>query len=502
MVGRRVGVAFGVIMLVLLAGGATALSSDGASPAPTQAPVYDPAQAPVIFLPGLVASELSCNPGTPGGINLWPGEATRLEEWPIATLFPALGQVNVNSRGGIITRDVSSAQCGSQEFRGGTVAASPVEAVSAQWCSPEAVGPINPLPHPCTVPKASVVYGTFGLALQDQIALDAGGQLFASYPWDWRRSPADQVSELDRLVTLLTVKTGVKATIVAHSFGNLLMREWLRFVESRGQRPGDRVGRFLSVAGPWLGVATAWEHLAYGSIQPNLAGDVLSDTIGRATVRSVMSSNPGLYWLLPSKAFDDYLAAQPDTAGESWLAVGRHRGRGVWVPFAAVPRVVANTLDTCPESRTFPCQARALYQAGIGNASPVTFDGGGIQDFVGVVGAGVSTAVQFCDRCLAWPDGGTDGSSELDGGAVPHLTRNGSGDGNVPVFSATFGQNGQPTFGPIQQVYFTCGVDHLSLMQVPDVLAQTIPYLTGDAALSYGTVFTSEPCAFTSTRTD
>lgn len=470
------------------------------APAAQAAPVYDPQRAPIVFLPGLVASELSCGPGATA-TNLWPGQARSFLTWPIRRLFPALGRVNlVRKNGSIVGRDVSSSQCGSRRWAGGTVARHRVVPVSAQWCSPEARGPIDSAPHPCTVKDSAVAYADFGLALENQIATDARGQIFTSYAWDWRRPPRDQVDGLDRLVTQLTKRTGVKATIVAHSFGNLLMREWIRSVQRRHRVPGARVGRFLSVAGPWWGVATAWEHLAYGSLQPTLQGQILNTRVGRATLREVFSSSSGLYTLLPTRQFDGYLASQPQSEGESWLAQRPRRGvRSRWIPYRSVPGAIGSTLTTCPESSAFPCQARAMYDAAVRASPTPNFTAGGIKDFVGVVGSGVATAYQFCDRCLKWPDGGADTMAEANGGPVPHRTRKGSGDGNVPVFSATFGQNAQPTRGPLTSYFFACGVTHMGLMQNASVLARMVPYLTGDAALDFDDVLASTPCEVSGT---
>jgi len=149
--------------------------------------------------------------------------------------------------------------------------------------------------------------------------------------------------------------------------------------------------------------------------------------------------------------------------------------------------VVEEQFTLCPQSETFPCRARDLYELGAAGAPANGFDTGGIRDFAGVVGAGIETAGQICSRCSVWPDGG---AGDDPTGQVRYV----NGDGNVPVFSAIQGTRPRRPPGDRVPFLFTCGISHAGLMSNPDVLVLTIPYLVGSGKLSTGDVFTATPC--------
>ena len=469
-----------------------------ASPAGTPLPVVDPARAPIVFIPGLLGSELGCGP-VGSETEVWPGRSDDPAAW-IAELwathrFADLALVNVPGPGGAIeTRTTSSSDwplgCGTTSFGAGTAAAHEPRALRPLWCLPELLA--ADLPRSC--PRGhSTSYATFGVRLQ-QAAAAGRGQEVVWFPWDWRRSPADQVDELEALLDEVTTRSGVRATVVAHSFGNLMFREWVR---SQGDRAGDRVGRFLGIAAPWWGVATGWTHPAYGQLQPGVAGEVLSLIAHPDDVKTVFQSMPGTYWLLPGPAYVDTVG--PDGA---WLArpVGGDPGASQWVEPSATGPYVGTRFASCPQPTAFPCQSEALYDLAAGGAPPVGFDTGGIPEWVGLVGAGVETAGQICDGCTTWPDGRTDGTTSGTGDDLRTI-RPTSGDENVPVFSAIQGTDPFDPPGEDVPFYFTCGVTHMGLMSVAPVLDRTIPYLVGDAPLPYDDVLTAVPCGSTPTTT-
>lgn len=102
------------------------------------------------------------------------------------------------SNGTITSRTVSSAQCGSVPYGRGTAASSEPTAVSTLWCVLEAVNAVTPYPHTCSVPSAGAGYDPFGVAMREQILKDGRGQLFVTYPYDWRLRPPRTPSGLTR----------------------------------------------------------------------------------------------------------------------------------------------------------------------------------------------------------------------------------------------------------------------------------------------------------------
>jgi hypothetical protein len=466
---RRVGV-------LLISVGAVAAGCGDSNDSPDLAD--DPARAPIVFLPGLVASELGCGASDSTTTSLWPGTAASVSAWNPP--FGDLALVNTETSGGdIASRTTSSAACGSQAFRSGIVAEREPRPLSPAWCAPEAEA-VNTDPIACAS-GAVDIYSTFALDLQQQ----ATGRDVVLFGWDWRKSPAEQAVALDKEIRRITERTGFKATVVAHSFGNILFREWMRRADRDGS-PGDRVGRFLSVAGPWWGVAEAWTHPAFGEIQPGLG--FLTDAIGTDTVQVTFQTAPGIYWLMPTVAYDEHVSGGGDA---HWLAAPDAGGTGKWIAFDDVPGVVGQQFTVCPQSDTFSCRAQELYELAAAAAPKPGFDTGGIEDFVGVVGAGIDTAAQICSGCTTWPDGGA-------GNDPTGWIRFVNGDGNVPVFSAIQGTSPRQPPGDRVTFYFTCGISHAGLMSDAQVLAQTIPYVTGAGKLSYTGAFAASPCELAS----
>lgn len=482
-----------VLLFALVVAGCSNHDSDTGNL--STAPVYEPKAAPIIFIPGLLSSEIGCGPDSETITGLWPAAGTKFSTWLllIRLRFPSLGLVNtLDEFGGIDSRTTSSDQCGSVSFQGGETAQYEPAPLRPEWCLPEDADDPDPdTPKTCTLSFAEDIYASFGVAMNAQIELDGRGQLFIPFAWDWRKSPREAALTLDNIIREATAQTGVKATVVAHSFGNFVFREWLLGVKRSGGNPGEQVGRFLSVAGPWWGVATAWKHLSFGILQPTISGEALSYIIGTDTIKPVFQSSPGLYWLLPSIDYDNYVKTNASAPGEHWLATGDDPGpSSSWVPYSGVGEVVDQLFDQCPQSDIFPCLSRRLYDQAVENMPVTGFDRGGLHDFTGLVGSGLSTALQICDGCEEWPDGGDDGAE-----GSTHLERTTTGDENVPVFSAIQGDDPVHPPGDPIDLFFTCGVSHDDLMINEDILSRIVPYLTGDADLSFDTVFRDTPCA-------
>lgn len=452
-------------------------------------------RAPIVFLPGLVASELACGPLPVDRVNLWPGTAIGdLVTWQ--SDLPGLGMVHSpTGGGGLDSRTTSSDSCGSQPFGPGTAADHEPVPERPAWCVPEARFDQDGPFASCPLADATVAYNAFGWDLQQAAAAAGRGQEVVFWPWDWRRSPADQVEAFHEEILRLQEEHGVRPTVVAHSFGNLFFREWLRYVDDLGGSGGDHVGRFLSVAGPWWGTAEAWTHPAFGQIQPGFSSMVAEALIGPEEIASAFSSFPGIYELLPTRAFGEHVRTERGGT-ERWLAAPQGTVDPRWISQSEVPDVVEEQLDTCPQSDVFDCLSRRFYEEAELVAPPVGFDTDGVA-WAAIVGTGVATPEQICSGCAVWPDGSTDGTlvtADVAGNPVlEHRIRTTSGDGNVPLFSAIQGDDWVAPPGDDVPFYFTCGITHTDLMIDGDVLAQTIPYLLGDADLTYSGALRAEP---------
>lgn len=486
----------GIGTTVLPSGSATARVDAPIAQVDAGEPRYDPSNAPIVFLPGLLGSELQCGPIDVDEVNLWPGAADDALTW--LPRFSGLGLINtMDGSGSISSRTQSSDDypfgCGQQAYGPGQVAENEPTPKQPTWCVPEKRDDEEGPFETCPIDLASAAYNTFGYQLE---AAASSGRPILMYAWDWRKDPADQVAQLANEITSLTSAKGVKVTVVAHSFGNSLFRALVERIESEGNDAGYFIGRFLGVASPWWGVSTAWEHGAFGEIQPGFASALLAERVGPQTVMDLFASSPGPYTLFPTPMFDDFVAKGSTTDGEHWLAapVG---GVSTWIAPDGVADIVAEQFDSCPDSSVFPCLSEDLYIEAADAMSSPGFDTSGIRDWVGIVGSGVDTALQICSDCTTWPDGSTDGQLITeDAGAnsvTTHRIRMTDGDGNVPVFSAIQGTDPQAPPGDSIPFYFTCGIDHMGLMTDQGVLDQTIPYVLGTGDLSYGDTFQTNP---------
>ncbi len=488
---RPVSLAVGTLLIAALL---SACSSTGSGSRQPSLP-YQPRQAPVVFIPGLVGSALACGPRDGSAASLWPPTATST-----APRFGDLALVNtVDARGHLTSRTTSSAPypsgCGSRPDGGGSVAQYEPVTSGALWCAPapQAMG-VDPVA--CSSPAADQ-YSSFGLTMESQIEVDGRKQDFTSLPWDWRQSPTAPVARLQRLLEAVTKRAGVRATVVAHSFGNLVYREWTRWARAHGG--ADRlVGRFVSIAGPWWGVSTAWTHPAFGLLQPGADAEALSQYEGLDATAAVFQSAPGTYSLLPTAGFTKEVTRE--LGGRGWLAIPDPTGSASsWVPQSKIADAASAQFRSCPQREQFPCQVRSLVHAAQASAPAPGFVTGGVE-WIGIVGSGVPTAGQICSGCTEFPGGSTDGIAgpSVPAGSAPETVwrmRPVNGDGNVAFFSAIQGTDPSTPPGDHVAFHFTCGHTHMGLVRDSDVLARVVPFLLGDSPLGSNKVFAAKPCA-------
>jgi len=440
----------------------------------------------VLFLPGFLGSELACEHD--GNRNLvWPGSVDGVK---VNSDIGALGIINTIQGGKVESQTTSSKSCGAKKFEQGSVALNDPQPVSATWCIPESSGAIGPGAHSCAVYQTPV-YSELGITMQD--TSEQLGRPFEAWAWDWRLDPRQQVPRLHETIVNMRQQTGAKVTVLAHSFGNTLFEAWIDYVEAKGEQAGDYVGRFVGAGSPWWGV-TGLRPDVQGELQPGLVASVLSHIIGNQLIASTFSSMPGPYHLLPTRWYDEYIAQQNNTKGQGWLAAESNDGKSYWVPYNGVGQTLGAALDSCPQQETFPCQAQKLYdESGVAERAE-GFNRSGIADWVQIVGSGVPTTEQFCLGCTDWPSSNQKRVVKQQE-TTDTLTTSTSGDELVPVFSAIRGSNPRDPAGDDVDFFFTCGIKHTALVTDQSILDQLAPYLWGDGVMSYGGVFSDEPCA-------
>lgn len=120
-----------------------------------------------------------------------------------------------------------------------------------------------------------------------ELGFQEGHDLFL-FPYDWRQSNFDTAAELRNFVRGKPALRG-RYRILAHSMGGLVARIFIdRYSE------GKRVDRLITLGTPHLGSHSALRPLleGFGAIQNVLAG-------GSETVRRIAFSLPSLYEMLP-----------------------------------------------------------------------------------------------------------------------------------------------------------------------------------------------------------
>lgn len=146
-----------------------------------------------------------------------------------------------------------------------------------------------------------------------------GRDLFL-FPYDWRQSNFDTAAELRNFVRNKPALRG-HYRIVAHSMGGVVARIFIdRYPE------GKRVDRLITLGTPHLGSQAALRPLleGFGSVQNTLAG-------GSEIVRRVAFSFPSLYEMLPFYA-GCCLREQPGAPQKIDLLLQETWDRFTWLP--------------------------------------------------------------------------------------------------------------------------------------------------------------------------
>ncbi|HKU75809.1 MAG TPA: alpha/beta fold hydrolase [Pyrinomonadaceae bacterium] len=254
-------------------------------PLSTPTPTPTPEAVPVIFIPGIMGSEIGYDDDSTFQ-PLWPSFFHPFDSVQDMRKTPAGDEIDgVNKRARNVIESVI-------EFRG---------------------------------LKFHDVYGSFlgrmndeGFSLGVDCANNLGKRLF-TFPYDWRDSisnsaylrdkhlvcPATARNLADRISQVMTATGASEVDIVAHSMGGLVALEYLRDSVQNG-RP-HHIRKLITVATPYLGSPAAFQALRYGRPLPGF-GRLLINTFESKRISHNLS---GTYQLLPSEKYFDSAAVGP-----------------------------------------------------------------------------------------------------------------------------------------------------------------------------------------------
>lgn len=116
------------------------------------------------------------------------------------------------------------------------------------------------------------------------------------FPYDWRKDNAETADALERFLALvhLMQPDSDQVDIIAHSMGGLVARRFIL------EHPGQ-VAKLITIGTPWLGAPKAFSALETGDFD-----DVALNVIVRKSLlKSLAEFFPGMHQLLPSQAYFD-----------------------------------------------------------------------------------------------------------------------------------------------------------------------------------------------------
>ncbi len=255
--------------------------------------------APVVFLPGVLGSEIWCAPNGPLD-RIWP-PATGALESPGTFGWPVQEQLMLLTADGTANASSECSQAGPRD----------AEYDEEHHLVPgtsgvvESVGPVD-------------AYG----AGMGELARIVGPENFYAFGWDWRKDTAASLDRLDTLVDqaieearenqeLADDDEDPKVQLVAHSYGGLLA---LDYASDPGRR--DKLERVTTVGTPYLGAPKTAFSLLTGTesaIANGWSRVTSMQTIfgGSNDVRSFAATARGLYNLWPAASYGRFL----DVAG-------------------------------------------------------------------------------------------------------------------------------------------------------------------------------------------
>lgn len=284
--------------------------------------------------------------------------------------------------------------------------------------------------------------------------LQVGARRWWAFPYDWRKSPVLAVPALDALVDDVLEETHASRVVLyGHSMGGLVLRE---YVSSAAR--ADKVVRLATAGTPYWGAPKSHFSFLEGDTDTPERGalDLLTTA---ADLQKLAQNLQGLFFLHPSARLGP------------WLSISN--GVGPYVPQAEAGEVRwVNALGG---------NASLLLRAHRWHAQRDGFPETPI-DYEVMVGAGSPTVQKIEIRRI---------SGLFDGGRIHY----GSGDGTVPLRSATQGASDGITSRAKVGIHYVCDVGHVALPGDPAVTSRLAGFLTRGARVTG----VDDNCAFAGT---
>ncbi|WP_158217598.1 lipase family alpha/beta hydrolase [Lottiidibacillus patelloidae] len=276
--------------------------------------------------------------------------------------------------------------------------------------------------------------------------IQAQGYVVVPFGYDWRLDNAVNAEKLSAMIETIRNQYGIdKVNIVAHSMGGLIAAKYL----SNGN--ADKVNKMVTIGTPYLGSPKTAYVFGTGRILGGLAGEVISENIA-----GVINNMPSAYQNLPSPQWFDllgesYLNVEWD---HNWFTENTYKNLET---YSATKNLLNEWLNgsMVNNAETFHNSLDLLNNVVaqdntyfiIGNNKPT----------IGKV------SVEMDETNVGW---------ELDNIKDIDLV---SGDGTVPLFSATIGNN-----TPADRTYYVAE-EHDGLTNNQDVIMQVLNILKGDS---------------------
>ncbi|MGB8815827.1 MAG: alpha/beta fold hydrolase [Minisyncoccia bacterium] len=123
-----------------------------------------------------------------------------------------------------------------------------------------------------------------------------GTDLFV-FPYDWRKSNADDAILLKNKIDTVLAETGMsKVDIIAHSMGGLVAQ---KYVADEG---GDKIDKLIFIGTPHLGAPKAFKALMYGD---DMGINKFNIGLNQAEIKTISQNFPSVFDLLPSRGYVD-----------------------------------------------------------------------------------------------------------------------------------------------------------------------------------------------------
>lgn len=227
----------------------------------------DPASMPLVFIPGVLGSEIWCRD---------PSRDDPEREWAV---FRADGVAMALQPDGVTDANA--------------------------FCAPRSASydPEHRLLEgqsgiaECLTAAGVCLEDVYGEAL-GRIEDVVGPRDLYAFGWDWRKDTAESLERLDLLVESILDETGApQVQLLAHSYGGLLVRD---YVEDPGRRA--KIGRVTTVGTPYLGSPKSMLPLLTSSEMPGTIGLEAAIENGPDGLQEFSRHLRGLYNLWPSAA--------------------------------------------------------------------------------------------------------------------------------------------------------------------------------------------------------